>query len=68
MRPAAVALVLAAALAAGCGHHRTRVLTPADRRACERYVAVTIDPASSAYRGVVKQCLRQLVRPYAGGG
>lgn len=54
--------------AAGCGRDRGRVLAPADRRACERYVARTIDPEASAYRGLVDQCLQQLLHPVAGGG
>ena len=66
MRPVAAALVLAAAVMAGCGHERAA--TPAERRACERYVARTVDRADSAYRGLVDQCVRQVLHPFAGGG
>jgi hypothetical protein len=68
MRPAAAALVLAAALAAaGCGHGK-RVLTPEEREACATYSARVTDPGTEDYRELVRQCLRNFLRPAGGGG
>jgi hypothetical protein len=67
VRSAAAAVLLAAAVLAGCGRDPP-TLTSAERQACERFAARADRPGTTTYEGVFAECVHNTLRPARGGG
>jgi hypothetical protein len=67
VRKLACAVLVAAALATGCGHGG-HVVSAADRKLCEAPAAQAGAPGSAPYKGVYDECVHNLRHPERGGG
>jgi hypothetical protein len=67
MRPAASALLLAAALATGCARDEP-TLSESDRQACETFAAHAASPGSDGYTRAFDLCVHNALHPERGGG
>jgi hypothetical protein len=67
VRSAVAAVLVAAAVLAGCGRDPP-TLTSAERRACERFAARADSPGSATYEGVFAECVHNTLHPARGGG
>jgi hypothetical protein len=67
MRPAASALLVAAALVAGCARE-DRSLSEGERRACETFAAHADSPGSDGYKSAFARCAHDALHPERGGG
>jgi hypothetical protein len=67
VRSPGLAVVIAALLAAGCGHPERKV-SAKDRTMCERSARRVARPGSDRYKGTYKVCIYNVQHPERAGG